>query len=120
MADDFLGVDLLELERHGIAYTKSDGTVRLSLPERVPYVQRDDNDHYVCRGGETLIDVAIMAYKKFYQHPMDQWPILQQCQEDPILDPSLPLPQGLVLVVPSPSFNEEVAYGEDLTEYPQI
>lgn len=115
-----LGILLTELERHGTPYTKDDGTVHLSLPERIPYIERDDNDLYVCTGGETLLDIALMAYRSYYESPVDHWQILQQYQEDPILDPSALLPRGLVLVLPSPDFIEEVPFGENLTEFPQI
>jgi hypothetical protein len=118
--EETLGVYLEGLERHGTAYTKADGTIHLTLRERIPFIHREDTDLYVCKGGETLLDVAILAYKDYYEFPVDQWQVLQEFQEDPIQDPSVPLPQGLVLAVPSPDFLEEVPYGEDLTEYPQI
>jgi len=109
------------LARHGQAYQNADGEVHLTLPERLPYIDRDDTATHVCKAGERLFDIAIHYFKdSMGDYAVDCWEIIAQFQEDPIVDGSVTLPVGLVLLIPSDEYIQEVALGEPLHEYPRV
>jgi hypothetical protein len=118
----FFGVNLHGLERHGEAYADENDRVFISLPERVPPMERDDSGVHVVQsdGGETLMDVAILYYKELFQNPVDMAEIIAQFQEHTVVDMSVPLDQGTILLLPSVEFIADVALGDSLSEFPQL
>jgi len=117
----YISLVLERLERHALPYRDEDtGRVYLTLPERLPHDDTDEPATYVCRGHENLLDIAVLHYRKFYAHPADLWQVIAEFQEEPIIDPFTPPPQGRVILVPSPSYIEEVGYGEPLTDTPEF
>jgi hypothetical protein len=110
-----------DLGRHGQVYRDlGTGKVYVTIPERIPNVEEPDNRIHVCRGGETILDVTVLFFKDVFPCPVDIWPVVAQFQEEPILDPFLPLDSGRVLTIPSPDFVRNVAYGDSLAEFPVI
>lgn len=113
-------VYLKGLERHGTAYADAQGRVYLSLPERLRHEERSDTIYHVARSGEYLCDLAAAYYAKYYERPLELVPVLAQFQEYPIVDASLPLEEGQIVEIPSVVWIESEAYGDPLTETPQI
>jgi len=114
--DLFLG----GLLRHGTPYISSyDGRVHLSLPERLPFTQRDDTKTHICKGHENCYDLAVSYYPRVAD-PAERAEIIAQFQEDPILDLTVPLPQGRLVLIPSESYIQFIAFGDSLTEYPEF
>ena len=114
-----LTIYLYGLEKHGTPYIADSIKVYVSLPERIPFEIRDDSITHVCTGKERVFDLAIRYYRGLYKNPIDHWRTIAQFQEDPIIDPSIPLRSGRIITIPSPAFNDDVAYGDSLTDYPQ-
>jgi len=115
-----LSLNLSGLSRHGYAYTGVDGKLYLSLPERLPHEDDSDAVPYTCRGSEYLTDIANAYYAKLFRRPEDVAEVIAEFQEDPIVDLSIPPPQGRVLMLPSPDYIMAIAYGESLSEIPEM
>jgi hypothetical protein len=120
MTTDTSSIYLSGLERHGVPYSDELGRVFVSLPERLPFEELDESIMHVCKGEERLFDLAIIYYGGMYRNAVDLWPIIAQAQEDPIIDPSIPLAVGEVIMIPSISYIEMTAFGTPLTEYPRL
>ena len=114
------GVYLYGLERHGEAYVNDDGEVHLSLPERLPFEERDDTEIHIVQGEETLLDIAAQHYRRTFRNPVDLWQVIAEFQEHTIIDPSVPLDKGMIVLIPSKYYCADIAFGESLSEYPQI
>lgn len=117
---DGLSVRLQRLARHGYAYRNDENEVHLTLPERLPHVLSDDTMTYVCTGEERLQDIAARMYRGLLDNPVDAAEIIAQFQESPIIDVSVPIEANRVLMLPSLTYIQEIAYGDSLTEYPEI
>ena len=115
-----LSIDLPWLARHGQGYQNALGEIHLTLPERLPHVERDDTVTHICKSGERLQDIAVYHYKETYSNAVDMWEIIAQFQEDPIVDGSLLMEAERVLLIPSPEYILEVALGDPLHEYPRL
>jgi len=118
----FFGINLHGLERHGEPYADEEDRVFVSLPERLPSMERDDSGIHVVQSedGETLMDIAILYYKGLFRNPVDMWEVIAQFQEHTIVDPSVPLSRGTVLLIPSTEYISDVAFGDSLSEFPQL
>uniref|UniRef100_A0A6H1Z9L9 Uncharacterized protein n=1 Tax=viral metagenome TaxID=1070528 RepID=A0A6H1Z9L9_9ZZZZ len=117
---DVIGIYLQESEIHGVAYEADDGKLYVSLPERLPFDGGDDGIPHVCTGNENVLDICLAYFRGIYQDPVDKWWIVAQAQNDPVVDPLVPLRKGTILVIPSISYIEEVAGGDTLSDYPEI
>lgn len=117
---DLIGIYLQGTERHGLAYNAGDGKLYVSLPERVPYLGEDGAIPHICTGNENLLDISLAYFRGLYQDPVSKWWIIAQAQDDPVVDPLVPLKKGTILMIPSISFIEEVAEGDSLSEYLNI
>ena len=118
--DENLDIKLHGLLRHGSPYVSEyDGRVHLSLPERLPFVVRDDSRTHVAKGAENCFDLAKLYYNKDSKSA-DKAEIIAQFQEDPILDLSTPIQYGRVVIIPSEKYIQFIAYGDSLTEYPEF
>ena len=114
------GYTQLGLEIHSRLYRNASGVLHFTLRERLRYDPEDDADYYICKGGETLAEIAVAMYQDLVPNPADLWEVLQEYQEVPIADPSAPLEAGLEIALPSPSWITDVAYGESLMEDPEL
>ena len=115
-----LTLTLQWLNRHGQAYKNEQGEIHVTLPERLPHMDRDDTITHVCKRGERLQDLAVHYYKEYFENAVDCWEIIAQFQEDPIVDGSSELQVGRVLAIPSADYIQEVALGDPLHDYPQL
>lgn len=100
--------------RHLFTLAITDVQGRRYLTEREPVRFRSlpDNIQHRVQEGETL---WILAYR-FYQplpRPSGLWWVIADFQPDPILDPTLALEVGRVLVIPSLRTVREVVFGEE-------
>ena len=120
MANAALTTYLPWLSRHARPYQNALGEVHLTVPERLPHMQRDDTVVHICKDGETLQGLAVMYYQNSISNAVDCWEIIAQFQEDPIVDGSVPLGVGRVLLIPSAEYIREVALGDPLHEYPVL
>jgi hypothetical protein len=111
---------LFGLARHGGSYKNAYGRVYLSIRERLPYIDRDDWITHVCKGSERCVDLAIRYFKRFFMYPVDAAPIIAECQEYPVLNISEMLTEGRVMLIPSPDYVNDIAYGTSLMETPNI
>lgn len=119
-ANPALNLYLPWLARHGKAYQNELNEVHISLPERVPFVERDDSIIHICKEGEYLPQIALHYYRNRLADPLLAWEVIAQFQEDPIVDASLPLKAGTVLLIPSVEFVQQVALGDPLHEFPEL
>lgn len=108
------------LSRHGYAYEGADGKIYLSLPERLPHEPREDSIPYECNGSEYLFNIACAFYRGLFKNPEDVAEIIAEFQEDPIIDISVPPPQGTILQLPSPEYILQYAYGDSLSDIPDL
>ena len=104
------------LGRHGELYCNHLGETHLTITERLPYVDYDDVITHICKKGECLLDVAVYYYKDRVDRPADCWEIIANYQDDPIIDGSVPLTAGRVILIPPQSYIQEVALGMALRE----
>jgi len=108
------------LARHGYPYRRTeDGKTYLSLPERLPYEPDDAARIHVCKGAERLMDLAIMYFPRD-PNAIDRAIVIGQYQEDPIIDPFVPLLANRIVMIPSESYFQGTAYGESLTDDPEF
>ncbi len=86
--------------RFTTAYQDEGG--RLFLSEREPFGFRDraDNVQHVVRSGDTLDSVAATYFAPLANAAQFWW-VIGEYQPDPVLDPTVELAVGSVLVVPS-------------------
>ena len=79
-----------------------DDDERLFLSDREPYRFRalPDNRQHVVKEGETLFSLAGRYFAPL-PRPAGLWWIIADFQPDPVLDPTLALGVGSVVVVPS-------------------
>ena len=118
--DANLDVHLHGLLRHGSAYVSAyDGRVHLSLPERLPFADRDDTRIHICKGKENCFDLAVSYYPRAVQ-PANRAEIIAQCQEDPIMDLTVPIAIGRAILIPSEEYIQFIALGETLTDTPEF
>lgn len=108
------------LARHGEAYLNELGETQLTITERLPSVSYDEAYTHIVKEGETLIDIAVRYYQNQTENPADCWEIIAECQEDPIIDGSVPLRAGQLILVPPPAFIQEIALGPSLRDTPQL
>lgn len=88
--------------RHRFSLGFLDDDEHLFLSEAVPYAYRDlpDNRQHVVVTGDTLYNLA-GRYFAGMPRPSAFWWVIAQFQPDPILDPTVALVEGVVVVVPS-------------------
>jgi len=108
------------LYRHSRLTQKEDGSVFFTLPERVSFDDQDDVTTHIANGQEFLWDIAQQYYKRVYVSPLDLWEVLMQFQPEPIQDPSVPVPLGQEVYIPSLEWIEEVAFGQSLADVPEL
>lgn len=96
------------------------GLLYLSLPERLPWQPRNDTVLYSAKEGEYLFDIVAGHYSNIYSAPWYIVEIVAQFQPIPLIDPSVPLPAGLEIQLPSTEYIETVALGDSLAETPEL
>jgi nucleoid-associated protein YgaU len=97
-------------------YTDTGGTQYLDEREPVRYRDAPDNIYHTVRDGDTLWGLA-HRYFQGLPNACRRWWILAEYQPTPILDPTIALQPGTVVVVPSLRFVHTVVYGEDRRRY---
>jgi hypothetical protein len=90
------------------------------LPERVGYVERDDTAVWICSGNERLADIAVAVWAETFDKPHELWEALQQFQPEPYIDPSVPLPIGKTIYIPSVETLQETFFGDSLALIPRL
>jgi len=108
------------LSRHGEVYQNELGETQLTITERLPSIGYDETITHIVKEGETLFDIAVHYYKDQVDNAADCWEILAECQEEPILDGSVPLRAGQLILVPPRSYIQEIALGSSLRDSPQL
>lgn len=92
-----------------------DGSVQdeLMLSERAPFSFRvlSDNRQHVVHEGETIFSIAA-RYFAGLPRPAGLWWVIADFQPDPIHDPTIRLPIGTVLTIPSTRTVEELILSE--------
>ncbi len=85
----------------------------LRLTDREPFLYRPlpDNRPHPVQVGETLWTLAARYFKSF-SRPSGLFWIIADFQPDPILDPTLRLEPGTVLIIPSERTVEESIFSE--------
>jgi len=83
------------------------------LSERVPFGYRDlsDNVQYQVKEGDSLYSLAA-KYFRGVTYPAQLWWVIADFQPEPIHDPTLKLPVGKTLVIPSMRALTELIFSE--------
>lgn len=89
--------------RYRFCLRQIDGRGRSFLEDRVPYRYRAfaDNKTHVVQDGETLFTIAAKQYRNMPGGGSRLWWVIADFQPQPLHDPTLQLPAGSVLVIPS-------------------
>jgi hypothetical protein len=92
-----------QYSRHTFTSAVLDDEERLYLTTREPYryLAFQDNLQHVVRQGESLETIANRYYQGFTDNPSRLWWVLADFQPEPIIDPTLELEPGSIIVVPS-------------------
>ena len=93
--------------QHSTTYTDTAGARFLTEPPLIPYVDSLDNKVHTVTGGESLQDIAHKYFGDFGSDTFPAaalWYIVAQFQPTPIIDPTLRLPAGLRLYIPSKAY----------------
>lgn len=104
------------LSRHtfteGLALTDQ-GDERLFLTDReaFPFRQLNDNRQHVVKAGDTLFSLA-GRYFRGLPRPAGLWWVIADFQVQQLHDPTVELPVGSVLVIPSRRTVEQRVFGE--------
>lgn len=106
--------------RHASYFTRDDGAMFFHVPERISFNYDDDFTVHIANGHEYLWDLALHYFRGIYGSPIDLWDIIAQFQPEPIQDPSVPLPQGKEIYIPTADFLEEFVQGPSLAEAPEL
>jgi len=106
--------------RHAVALQEDDGTIYFSLPERLPFEDRDDTIIHSASGTEYLWELAQRYYAQNRVNAFDMWEVIAQFQPEPIQDASLPVPKGQIVLIPSEDYIEDFLFGEPLSLVPVI
>lgn len=90
------------VSRHRFSLGILDEDEKLFLTERVPYGYREltDNRQHTVAEGDTLFNLA-GRYFVGIPRPAGLWWVIADFQPDPILDPTIQLTVGSIVVIPS-------------------
>lgn len=90
----------------------------LLLTERVPYRYQDlpDNRFHIVKSGDTLHTLANRYFDGVIANPADFYWVICDFQPEPILDPTLTLAPGRLLVIPSVRVLTEEIFSETRRE----
>lgn len=102
------------LYRHSYMKQFTDGVVAFTLPERIPFYERDDTTIFIPTGQEYLWDVALSHYGKVTSFNIDLGEVIAQFQPEPIQDLSIKLIAEKEIYVPSMAYIFEVVRGPSL------
>lgn len=91
----------------------TDAEGRLLLSDRVPFrfVERVDNRFHTVTEGDTLYNLASQYFSGF-DRPAGLYWVIADYQPDPIIDPTVTLTPGCVLVIPSSRLVREEIFNE--------
>ena len=88
--------------RHTFTTGSTDSEGRTSLTDRVPYrfQKLSDNRHHVVSEGDTLWSLAFRYFRPL-PRPAGLWWVIADFQPTPIIDPTIKLSPGGIIVIPS-------------------
>ncbi len=95
------------------SYQMSSADNRRFLVDREPFLYRErpDNIVHVVNAGDTLWSLAGKYYRGI-PRPNGLWWVIADFQPQPIRDPTLKIPEGTVLVIPSVRVLREEIFSE--------
>lgn len=108
------------LYRHAQLVQHENGDTLFTLPERIPFIDRDDNTLFIASGREYLWHVAIHHYKTISIYNIDLIDVIAQFQPEPIQDTSVRLKERQEVYIPSLHFIAEVVQGPSLIEEAEL
>lgn len=87
--------------RYCTVLTADDGVTKY-LDEREPFRFSDESDNrfYITKEGDTWWGIAWRFFRAF-RHPSLLWWLLCEFQPEPVVDPTIVIPPGSQIVVPS-------------------
>lgn len=78
----------------------------LSEAEPVRFEQRADNRYHVARDGDTWWGLAF-RYLAEYERAAGLWWIIADFQDPPVVDPTIAIPAGTLVAIPSGRFVQD-------------
>jgi hypothetical protein len=107
---------IFKYSRYRYVYAEQDDDDSWFLPSYEPFVYReiDDNVVYVASGDDTFADIAGRFYQNNQYGCRLHWAVADfQPEDDPIIDPTLKIPAGKDIVIPSEKTIESQVFNED-------
>lgn len=100
--------------RHFFTSGIKDSTERLYLTDRDPFrfVEINDNRFHTVRAGDTLWTLADRFFDGVTDNAAQLWWVIADFQPEPIIDPTLALTPGRIVVVPSQRTLTEQIFSE--------
>jgi hypothetical protein len=106
---------MIATSRYWACLARRDTAGRLWLDERAPVRYQDQPDHryHQVRAGDTWWALAARYLDGVCARPDNLWWILCEFQPTPVLDPTLAIPPGSTVVIPSIRFVRTVVFGAE-------
>lgn len=102
--------------RHCVATRNADGALELDEREPVRFRNESDNRVHQVADGDTWWGLAHQYFPNF-SRACGLWWVLCEFQPEPVVDPTLRLQAGAVVVIPSERFLREVVFGVEQRRY---
>lgn len=99
-----------------IGYRNTNGVLYLDERERFGYRNETDNSYHTVKDGDTLWGVAHLYFQGM-RRPGGLWWVIAEFQPTPIIDPTIRLQAGAILVIPSQRLIKNELFSEDRRKF---
>lgn len=99
-----------------VVYTDDAGRQYLDEREPFRYIAEPDNVYHACKEGDTLWGLAHIYFSEMTR-PCGLWWLIAEFQPEPIVDPTISLTAGQVIIVPSVRLIETLVFSPSRRRY---